>query len=258
MLRSRFSRPGRTLLWAVAASSPLWLGGPLSAADGPPPPADKPPAESAPAAKAPAESAPAVKAPAPLTLIIEGEVDAALAPVAGKLTTLFYECYPKLLARFEHPARPAPRRIRLVFDPNLRAPAVCSGDKISVSTEWLRKHPNDVGLLTHELTHAVQAYPKADPGWLTEGIADYARHVYGPREDRGWKLPTRVDPKQNWTASYGVTASFLVRAEERFPGLVDKLHRRMQDREFTMDDFKAFTERDLPTLWKECMTDPPK
>jgi hypothetical protein len=41
-----------------------------------------------------------------LTLTIEGSIDAELAPVAGRLTTLFYECYPKLLYRFENPANP--------------------------------------------------------------------------------------------------------------------------------------------------------
>src|SRR4051812_35483637 len=68
----------------------------------------------------------------PLRLTIEGPVDAELAPVAGKLAEHFYQCYPKLLARFEHPEKAAPRRIRIVFDPNLKIPAHCSGGTVTV------------------------------------------------------------------------------------------------------------------------------
>ncbi len=115
-----------------------------------------------------AEDKPA-KPAKPISLTLEGDVDAELAPVAGQLTTLFYQGYPKLLARFESPVKPAPRAIRIVFVKGLRVPAQCSEDKIEVSTEWLIKHPKDVALLTHELTHAVQQYPgDSGPGWLTE------------------------------------------------------------------------------------------
>ncbi|UJR13660.1 hypothetical protein I4U23_000672 [Adineta vaga] len=33
--------------------------------------------------------------------------------------------------------------------------------------------------VTHECMHVVQRYPRGDPGWLIEGIADYARWKYG-------------------------------------------------------------------------------
>src|SRR5690349_4548753 len=54
--------------------------------------------------------------PPPLKLTIEGEIeDAQMAKIAGELTTLFYECYPKLLKRFENEERFAARHIKLVF-----------------------------------------------------------------------------------------------------------------------------------------------
>ena len=62
--------------------------------------------------------------------------------------------------------------------------------RYTCSFEWLRKHPDDIGLFTHELVHVVQAYPKSDPTWLTEGLADYARHSYGPKKQPGWALPS--------------------------------------------------------------------
>lgn len=187
-----------------------------------------------------------------LSLVIDGPVDAELAPVAGRLTTLFYECYPKLLKRFEHPRRKAPRTIRLTFDPVLEIPAHCSGDHVTVSVKWLKAHPEDIGLLTHELTHAVQAYPESEPGWLVEGIADFARHLDGPAKQPGWSLPTKFAAGDSYTTGYGTTARFLVWLEKRHPGVVGTLHRRLQDREFQLEDFQAETGHSVDELWKSC------
>jgi hypothetical protein len=188
-----------------------------------------------------------------LSLSITGPVDAELAPVAGQLTTLFYECYPKLLERFENPNKPAQRNIRLVFKRDIKVPGYSSGNTVTVSVEWLKQHPQDLGLLTHELTHLVQAYPSPDPGWLTEGIADYARHLYGPAKQPGWQLPKTLRPNQSYKNSYGVTARFLAWLEEKHPGVVDQLHRQMQSRTFEVEDFQEFTGKDVDTLWRECV-----
>jgi hypothetical protein len=187
------------------------------------------------------------------TLSISGEVPAEFAPVVGRLTTLFYESYPKLVERFEHPQKPAPRTIRLTFARRMRVPAYCTGAEIKINVDWLLQHPNDIGLLTHELTHAVQAYPRSDPGWLTEGIADYARQLYGPKEQPGWSLPKRLTARNSYRDSYRVTARFLVWLDGKHPGAVDKLHRRMQNREFTLGDFETATGKPLDTLWIECV-----
>jgi hypothetical protein len=131
-----------------------------------------------------------------LTLIIGGEIDADMAPVAGRLATFFYQCYPKLLERFEHPRKPAPRQIHLVFQRGLKYAGQTSGATITVSVEWLKIQPDDLGMLTHELTHVVQAYPSPEPGWLTEGVAEYARHLYGPKEQPGSTLGIRESLKR--------------------------------------------------------------
>jgi hypothetical protein len=189
--------------------------------------------------------------PPALSLTIEGPVDAELAPVAGRLTELFYQCYPKLLARFENPKLPAPRKLRLVFDPDLKIPAYCSGDNITVGVKWLKQHPEDIGLFTHELSHSVQAYPSNNASWMTEGIADYARKLYGPAKQPGWNLPAKLRANQSYKDSYGTTARFLVWLDEKHPGTVDKLHHRMQEGKFDIDDFKDFTGKDVDTLWRE-------
>lgn len=190
-----------------------------------------------------------------LSITIEGEVDDELAPVAGQLTKLFYESYPKLLKRFETAEKPAPRALRAVFVNGLGVPAQCAGNRIDVSTEWLRKNPGDVALLPHELTHAVQMYPRGGPGWLTEGIADYARQVYGLKNQPRWSLPGRLTDKQSYKDSYRTTARFLVWLDERTPGAVDKLHRAMQAGQFDVKEFETIAGRLVDALWDECVAE---
>ena len=149
------------------------------------------------------------------------------------------------------PKKPAPRHINLVLARDIKVPAYCSNATITVSVEWLQKHPDDLGVLTHELTHAVQAYPNSDPGWLTEGLADYARHLYGPKEQPGWALPAQLTAKQSYKDSYRVTGRFLLWLDDKHPGVVDKLHRRMQDREFAIEDFRTFTGTAIDELWED-------
>jgi Peptidase of plants and bacteria len=185
------------------------------------------------------------------TVTIAGEIDAKLTPIAGKFVTEFYDCYPRLVERFENPKKPAPRDIKITFA-HIEPPAYCTGSEIKVSVDWLHKHPDDVGVITHELTHSVQGYPRGVPGWFTEGMAEYARHVFGPKDD-GWSLPRRLNDKQSYKDSYRVTGRFLVWLEEKHPGVVDKLHRKAQDREFDVADFRTFTGSSVDELWTECV-----
>lgn len=186
-------------------------------------------------------------------LVIDGDIDPEFAPIVGRLAALYYESYPKLVARFEHPERPAPRKIRLTFQLGLKVPAHCSGDVITVSVDWLRRNPNDLGLLTHELTHAVQRYPSPNPGWFTEGLADYARAIYGPKQQPGWSLPTKLTDKQSYSNGYTTSAKFLTWLDTKHPGSVDKLHRKMQEKTMTLDDFKTLTGKTVDELWTECV-----
>ena len=159
------------------------------------------------------------------------------------------------MKRFENPDRAAPRRITVRFKSGIRVPAYCSGDTITVSVEWLTTHPEDLGMLTHELTHAVQAYPKGDPGWFTEGLADYARKLYGPKDQPGWALPERLTSKNSYRDSYRVTGRFFEWLDGKYPEALDKLHRRMQSGEFIVEDFERVMGVPLDTLWDQCVQD---
>ena len=197
--------------------------------------------------------APAAQASPELKLQIEGPVSGPMIPVAADLMRRFYEDYPKLLERFDQAARPAPRRIIIKFDSSLAIPAHCMRDTITVGVKWLTAHPEDTALLTHELSHAVQQYPQPNPGWLTEGIADYARYVYGPAVQQNWSLPERFRPGQSYLEGYRTTARFLVWIEKRNPGTVDLVHRDLQNGKYDAARFTTVTGKSLDDLWKECL-----
>lgn len=194
-----------------------------------------------------------VKPKTEFTVTMSGDIDESNAEVVGQLTTLFHQSYPKLVKRFENPKHPAPRHIDVVFDPGIDVPAYCSGDKITVSSKWLKEHPGDIALLTHELTHAVQRYESNPPGWLTEGIADYARHLYTPGKQPDWSLPERFRRRDSYKDSYRTSAKFLVWLDEKHAGAVDKIHRKIQDGDFSIDDFETITGKSVELLWEECV-----
>src|SRR5437867_9499159 len=96
----------------------------------------------------------------------------------------------------------------------MRGIAYASGGEIHISAAWVRSHPNDFGMVVHELTHLVQRYPRnPGPGWLVEGIADYVRlHDFEPLLPR-----PRIDfTKAKYTDSYKTTAGFLIWLEGKY------------------------------------------
>ena len=79
--------------------------------------------------------------------------------------------------------------------------------RIEVSSHWIEKHPDDIGLVIHELTHVIQAYPSPNPSWLTEGVAYYIRwRSTRANRSTGFRSTTTASYK----ASYQVTGGFLL------------------------------------------------
>ena len=63
--------------------------------------------------------------------------------------------------------------------------AFTEGDTITINLSDILAHPDDTGRVAHELTHVVQAFPRPNIQWLTEGIADYMRYyVLLPQDPR--------------------------------------------------------------------------
>jgi len=141
-----------------------------------------------------------------------------------------------------------PRKVTLIFK-EMDGIAGTSGDSIAISAQWVREHPDDTGMVIHELVHVIQAYPKYEHVWLVEGIADYIRYFhYEPKKDLG---PIDV-AKASYRDGYGTTARFLAWAEKKYDKqLVRKLNAALRQTNYEDRLFEHFTGKPLDALWKE-------
>jgi Peptidase of plants and bacteria len=137
--------------------------------------------------------------------------------------------------------------VRLVFKDEKKGIAYTSGAKITVVADWIRKHPDDFGMVIHELCHVVQSYPKG-VGWITEGIADYVRYFkYEPKPS-----PPKISAKASYKDGYKTSATFLAWIEKaKDKEIVRKLNEVMRSGGYKDELFKEWTGSDLDTLWKE-------
>jgi Peptidase of plants and bacteria len=106
-------------------------------------------------------------------------------------------------------------------------PGVTDGLTITLSERWFLEHPDDIGCVLHELTHAYMRAPDYDATtiWLIEGIADHVRDVLG--FDTSWTF-AHFEPGKAM-AGYQTTADLLTWLEGRRPGAVSELSRRLSD-----------------------------
>lgn len=144
--------------------------------------------------------------------------------------------------------------VKLVFKKDMNGVAGTSGTTISIAAEWVKKHPDDYGMVVHELTHVVQAYPRPEAGWLVEGIADYVRFFhFEPKAKLG-----PIDPaRQSYRDGYRVTAMFLAWIERtQDKAIVKKLNLALRKSEYRYDFFKKHTGKSLDRLWADFLDDP--
>lgn len=207
----------------------------------------------------PLKTAPQGELAKPVTLSIT--IDAQEAPElkewGEKAKAICIEWYPKLADELKSEGFKPRESIVFVFKKKLFAPAATSGDTISISAEYVRTHPDDLGMMVHELAHVVQAYPGqkkgADLGWLTEGIADYVRF---------WKYEpaTRQAPinkeKASYKNSYRVSAAFLGwLVDKKDPQAVAKLNARMRKGGCDAAIFNDLLNKSVDDLWTEFIAD---
>ena len=160
--------------------------------------------------------------------------------------------YPQIVKTLGADASKLPKRVTIVIDLEADGVAGTSGDKIVVSTRYVAKHPDDLGMIVHELVHVVQAYPKYDPVWLVEGIADYVRfYEYEPISKRPSPNPAKV----NYKDSYRTTASFLDYAATRYDKeLIRKIDKALKDGTYTPELFEKATGKNLAQVNAEWLT----
>lgn len=175
-----------------------------------------------------------------------------LADWAAQARHLVEEWYPKMCDMLASDGFRPPTKIRLFFRNDLDHPAHTSGVRvkvITISARWIREHPDDYGMVIHELTHVVQSYPRYDAGWLVEGIADYIRYIKFERKTRA----PRIDPATaSYRNGYKTAAYFLRWIEKTYDKeLIFKLNRELRTSTYTDALFERYTGKSLDRLWSE-------
>jgi len=175
--------------------------------------------------------------------------------VLKRMEETFFTVYPKLVKRFNEEAA---RKVVFVIEPRYDGVAAVSSGRVVFNPHWFKQHPGDIDVVTHEVMHIVQDYGNTPgPFWLTEGIADYVRHIYGvDNSGAGWSMPD-VTGNHSYTNAYRITARFLVWAEQRKDRqIVDKLDEVMRDHTYQEEIWEKLTGKTLDELWSEYVSDP--
>ena len=167
--------------------------------------------------------------------------------VKSRMIDAFFNVYPKQTARYNPKAASI---VYFLIDPTYNGVAETSGSKVKYSSKWMLNIPTDIDVVTHEVMHIVQAYTGNIPGWLVEGIADYARYKYGvDNATAGWSLPN-YSTGQNYTDAYRVTARFLVWLEKNVKAdLVKDLDAACRDNTYSSITWKSITGKTVDELW---------
>ncbi len=182
--------------------------------------------------------------------------DSALSSVTKqRMIDAFFTVYPLQVERFNKEAR---NKVIFVVDPEYKGVAAAANGIIRYSPKWLREQPEDIDVVTHEVMHVVQSYPRgAGPGWLTEGIADYVRYRYGINNPASkWSL-TPFKENHSYTNSYRITARFLVWLEtKKNDNLVNELDNAMRTKSYTPEIWNKLAGNSLDELWQEYAGNP--
>jgi hypothetical protein len=172
-----------------------------------------------------------------------------------KMVTTFYTVYPELAKAYN---KKTVKQVTFVIDTAYKGVAETANGKVTISSAWMHKHPEDIDVITHEVMHIVQDYGESTgPGWLTEGIADYARYKFGVNNAAAkWALPA-YKSTQNYDNSYRITARFLDWIEVKVKsGVVKDFNKQLRLHTFTDNSWKVATGKTLDELWKEYVANP--
>jgi hypothetical protein len=190
-----------------------------------------------------------------LTLIFINK-SPSFSPITRKrLIDAFFTVYPQEIKEYN---KKSSMLVTFMIDPAYKGVAATSDDIVRFNPDWFVKHPEDIDVVTHEVMHIVQNYGGNEvPGWLTEGIADYARYEFGINNiPANWMLPD-YKPTQSYTNAYRITARFLAWSVKRKnKKLVKKLDEAMRTNTYTPAIWMKLTGKTVDELWKEYSADP--
>ena len=176
--------------------------------------------------------------------------DAGLDPTTRQnLINVFFTVYPQEVERFN---KSSLKKVIFFVDTAYKGVAETGNGMARFNPQWLKDHPQDIDVVTHEVMHVVQDYRNYDPGWLTEGIADYVRYVYGVNNLGGrWALPD-YRSGQHYQNAYRVTARFLLWIEKnKYKKIVDDMDKAMRNGTYSPELWKKLTGKTVDELWNE-------
>jgi hypothetical protein len=154
----------------------------------------------------------------------------------------------------------APGQITLFFVPtksmttDVPAYTYPAGATMYISSDYVKGHQDDFGMVIHEMVHIFQPYANAGkcPSWLSEGIADYIRYYrYEPEVLRNTRFRYYANTI-DYHHGYDQTAAFLSWIIETHNRqtlyLVDESCRNGT---YSDDIWKSLTGESLDDLWAE-------
>lgn len=127
-----------------------------------------------------------------------------------------------------------------------------------INIGWITAHPEDFGMVIHEMTHVIQGYSGkmySANTWLVEGEADYIGfYKYEPDTPR-WQVAPSDPQKASYRDGYRATASFISYVTWKYNrGLLPKLDLALREGTYTDALWKTITGKSLNALWAEYVT----
>lgn len=174
---------------------------------------------------------------------------------ARQLKDVFWQVYPKEMKRFN---KQSLKTITILIGTDYKGVAATLNGVVKIDQNWLKAHPDDVDLLTHELMHVVQSYTyNIAARWLTDGIADYARYTFGVNNEKsGWTL-TPYQAGQSYNNTYRIAARFLVWVEKhKNKKIVYNLNTALHNGTYQATIWQKETGKNLDDLWAEYAGNP--
>jgi hypothetical protein len=171
--------------------------------------------------------------------------------IKQELIETFFKSYPQLVAMFNENA---PHEVVFVTDTAYGGVAEASGNRILFSTKYMKSHPTDIDVVTHEGMHLVQGYGYGSgPVWLTEGIADFIRYKFGVDNiGSKWTMPAlnaRTNEKK-YENSYRITARFFEWIDQKVkPGMIVAIDKELRNHTYTKDTWVALSGKTIDELW---------
>ena len=186
----------------------------------------------------------------------------------GQVAPMARQWYPKLAKLLPSEHFDPPKKVSIVFDPQMRGVAATSGARVRCAAGWISQNLEGeaLGAIFHELVHVIQQYgrdPQPEsgairpPGWLVEGIADYLRWFKFEATSKGAEITRNNLSRARFDGSYRITANFLNWASGAYdPELVPQLNAAARQGSYRLalwQERTGHTLEDLGAAWKAAM-----